>query len=116
MVKSRLVARGFEEKSNNARTDSPTCSRQSLRMGFVTASTMSWMIQSLDITSAFLQGNSIERNVYLKPPPEASSEGIIWKLKRSIYGLNDAPRAWYERVRSELIQLGGKASLYDEAG
>ena len=64
IVKARLVARGFEEKTNTARTDSPTCSRQSLRMAFVTASTMSWTIHSLDITSAFLQGNEIRRNVW----------------------------------------------------
>ena len=114
-VKARLVARGFEEKSNNTRTDSPTCSRQSLRMAFVIASTMNWKIQSLDITSAFLQGNGIERNVFLKPPPEANCQGRVWKLKRCIYGLNDAPRAWYERVCTEMIRLGGKASLYDDA-
>ena len=115
IVKARLVARGFEEKASNARTDSPTCSRQSLRMAFIMTSTMGWQIQSLDITSAFLQGNSIERDVFLKPPLEASSNGMLWKLKRCIYGLNDAPRAWYERVRSELFALGGKTSLYDEA-
>ena len=32
IMKARLVARGFEERMNTARTDSPTCSRQSLRM------------------------------------------------------------------------------------
>ena len=115
IVKARLVARGFEERMNDARTDSPTCSRQSLRMAFVTASTMKWKIHSMDITSAFLQGNGIERNVYLKPPPEANSKGVVWKLKRVIYGLNDAPRAWYERVRGEFLNLGGKVSLFDEA-
>ena len=52
-------------------------------MAFVTASTMSWTIQSLDITSAFLQGNGIERNVYLRPPTEVNSEGMIWKLKNA---------------------------------
>ena len=88
IVKARLVARGFEEKASNARTDSPTCSRQSLRMAFIMTSTMGWQIQSLDITSAFLQGNIIERDVFLKPPSEASSDGMLWKRKRCIYGLN----------------------------
>ena len=60
MLKARLVAQGFEEKSKNERTDSPTCSRQALRMVFVSASIMSWELHSLDITSAFLQGNDIE--------------------------------------------------------
>ena len=65
IVKARLVARGFEEKIHNARTDSPTCSRQSLRITFAAASTMKWELQSLDITSAFLQGNGIARDVYM---------------------------------------------------
>ena len=115
IVKARLVVCGFEEKSNDARTDSPTCSRQSLRMVFIITSTMGWQIQSLDITSAFLQGNAIKRDVFLKPPSEAGSSGVLWKLKRCIYGLNDAPRAWYDRLRKELFRLGGKTSLFDEA-
>jgi hypothetical protein len=115
VVKARLVARGFEENTSDARTDSPTCSRQSLRMAFITAPTMGWEIHSLDITSAFLQGNSIERKVYLKPSSEAGTDGRVWRLKRSIYGLNDAPRAWYDRVRKELLDLDGKTSSFDEA-
>ena len=86
IVKVRLVARGFEEKSIDVRTDSPTCSRQSLRMAFVVASTMSWKIQSLDITSAFLQGNGIEKNVYLKPLPEANCEEWSGRLNVAFTG------------------------------
>ena len=115
VIKARIVARGFEERMHNARTDSPTCSRQSLRLCFVTASTMGWKLHSLDVTSAFLQGNEIQREVYLKPPTEFFEQGMLWKLKRCIYGLNDAPRAWYERVEQELVQLGGKSSIYDDA-
>ena len=115
IVKARLVARGFEEKIHNARTDSPTCSRQSLRITFVAASTMKWELQSLDITSAFLQGNGIARDVYIRPPSEMYEEGVVWKLKRCLYGLKDAPRAWYERVEDELKRLGGIMSVFDEA-
>ena len=116
IVKGRLVARGFEENlSKNTRTDSPTCSRQALRLCFVTASTMCWELHSLDVTSAFLQGNLIERDVFVQPPVEWDGIASIWKLKRCLYGLNDAPRAWYKRVEEELLKSGGKTSLYDEA-
>ena len=60
VIKARLVARGFEENIKNVRTDSPTCSRQSLRMTLITAPTMGWELNSMDITSAFLQGNGIK--------------------------------------------------------
>ena len=114
-TKARLVARGFEERKTESRTDSPTCSRQSLRMAFVTAATMNWEIESLDVSSAFLQGNAIKRDVYIKPPKEFENERKVWKLKRCLYGLNDAPRAWYDRVKEELCLLGGKTSKFDDA-
>ena len=79
VVKARLVARGFEEKVVEARTDSPTCSRISLRLCWSMAATFRWEIHSLDVTSAFLQGNSIKRDVFLEPPPEMKEDGLIWK-------------------------------------
>ena len=42
-------------------------------------------------------------------------EGKIWKLQWYIYGLNDAPREWYNRVEQELLKLGGRKNLYDKA-
>ena len=113
--KARLVAQGFEEDSSNLKIDSPTCSKQALRMVFLTAAMKNWELQSIDISSAFLQGNAINRNVYLQPPKEYREEGKVWKLKRCIYGLNDAPRSWYDRIRQELLQLDGKRSEYGNA-
>ena len=114
-IKARLVARGFEEDSSSFRTDSPTCSRTALRLVFTIAATNEWEINSLDISSAFLQGNEIDRDVYLRPPIDVCSKDQVWKLKRCIYGLNDAPRAWYDRVRRELVKLGAQVSKYDSA-
>ena len=36
-------------------------------------------------------------------------------MKRSIYGLNDAPRAWYDKVRSEMKRFGATVSKFDKA-
>lgn len=114
-VKARLVARGFEENSDDLRTDSPTCSRQALRLVFVAAATMNWELQSLDITAAFLQGNILDRDVFIQPPVDYARNGMVWKLRRCLYGLKDAPRAWYKRVVEEFKKIGGKMSLYDDA-
>ena len=80
------------------RTDSPTCSRHSLRLVFASASMYKWKIHSLDVASAFLQSDSIERELFVKPPKGVCPEGMIWKLKKPIYGLCDAPRAWYDSL------------------
>ena len=60
-IKARLVARGFEEgEDSSIRRDSPTCMKESLRLTLVTALSKGWRIGSLDIKSAFLQGQKIE--------------------------------------------------------
>ena len=76
---------------------------------------MKWKLHSIDITAAFLQGGPIKRQVFLKPPSDVCSSDIIWLLKRCIYGLNDAPRSWYNRVREVLIALGAIVSSFDNA-
>ena len=114
-VKARLVARGFEEDSSAMRKDSPTCNRECLRLVFVVATLMSWRLQSIDISAAFLQGGELEREVYLRPPVDICPKSEVWRLKRCIYGLNDAPRSWYKCVKEVLLHLGGVVSAYDSA-
>ena len=77
VTKPRLVARGSEEESlNTLTTDSPTCLKESLRLIMAISSAYNWVSHSLDIKAAFLQGNSIERGAFLKPPLEADAKGI----------------------------------------
>eukprot|EP00794_Sanderia_malayensis_P006737 gene6737-7495_t len=104
-TKARLVARGFEEQLIDKRFDSPTASRQSLRLVFMAASTMEWDLHSLDIASAFLQGKEIDRRVLVKPSDELMEERKLWKLKRCLYGLSDTPRKWYNKVEEKLTEL-----------
>jgi len=81
----------------------------------VIAVSKTWKIKSLDISSGFLQGDILDREVFLKPPADVCEPSHIWKLKRCIYGLNDAPRSWYKKVKNEMVCLGGKMSQYDPA-
>ena len=111
--KARLVARGYEEEVDGIGTDSPTCSKDSLRVVLSIASANNWEVNSLDVTAAFLQGKELDRDVYLRPPKEAGVSGKLWKLRRCVYGLNDASRYWYLRVRDELLKAGCKCSKSD---
>ena len=114
-VKARIVARGFEENNKNLRKDSPTCSREGLSMVYLSAVTYSWKLESLDFTSAFLQGEAIDRNIFLRPPKDICGKNEVWALQKCLYGLNDAPRSWYNNVKKALLTLGGKQSLFDGA-
>ena len=113
IVKARLVARGFEEDLIN-HTDSPTCSKDSLCLYLALMVTSGWKCCTIDIKSAFLQGNKIERTVFLRPPKEFNY-GHLWKLKKNVYGLNDAARAWYSRLKDVLLFLGMKIRRLDPA-
>ena len=66
------------------------------------------------IKAASQQGKPIEMNVYLKTPKEDQTEKI-WKLNITVYGLCDAPRAWYLSVKQELRKTGRTKSKYDGA-
>ena len=56
----------------------------------------------MDLKTVFLQGKSIERDVFIKPPKEANTNKL-WKLNTTVYGLCDAPREWYLSVKKELL-------------
>ena len=115
VIKARLVARGFEEELEESITsESPTCSKEVLRIALFVILMMQWSCNTMDIKSAYLQGQGINREVYLQPPPEFF-KGKVWKLKKTVYGLRDAARAWYDTVRDELMRLGMESSRFDPA-
>ena len=64
--------------------------------------------------NAFLQGQKIERDVYLKPPKEAGTDKLS-KLGKTVYRVRDASRRWYLRVKDELRALGVQSSTHDKA-
>ena len=114
VIKARLVARGFEEDLSGSPTDSPTCSRDALRISLAFIASKRWKCFTVDIKAAFLQGKPIERNVFVRPPKEFN-DGQLWKLKKNVYGLNDAAKAWYCKLRELLLSLGMKISSLDSA-
>ena len=112
-VRARLVARGFEESLDDT-VDSPTIGKCVLRLAVCLAASKDWKIKSTDIKSAFLQGQPMERKVFIIPPAEADIEpGYIWKLKRCLYGLSDAAKQFYNSVKHELLRLHCKISNLD---
>ena len=106
-IKARLVARGFEEiPSEKLRDDSPTGSKEVLRILMALMASNGWTCNTIDIKAAFLQGNKLDRDVHLKPPVEVESDGKLWKLNKCVYGLSYTSRVWYFSVRDELLKCG----------
>ena len=62
----------------------------------------------MDVKSAFLNGY-IKEEVYVHQPPrfeDPSKEDYVFKLRKALYSLKQAPRAWYERLSEFLISNG----------
>jgi hypothetical protein len=67
-------------------------------------------LHKMDVKSVFLNGYTKEL-VYVEKPPgfeDDNNPNHIYKLRKALYGLKEAPRAWYERLRDFLLSKGLK--------
>ena len=68
------------------------------------------------MTTAFLQGDrgESERDVYARPVPELArylglTDAQILRLEGAVYGLRNAPRRWWMRVKRDMEALGWRS-------
>jgi hypothetical protein len=65
-------------------------------------------LHQMDVKSAFLNG-VLEEEVYVRQPPGFESEQYphqVYKLRKAMYVLKQAPRAWYGRLRGSFLREG----------
>ena len=113
-VKARLVARGFQE-TVDPQSDSPTALRESNKLFYAIAANENFNLRSMDIKAAFLQSNELDREVLVEPPADIKKPGVVWRLVKPLYGLKDASRKFWLRMK-EIFRLEGlKTVRGDEA-
>lgn len=62
-----------------------------------------WAIFQMDVKKAFLLGR-LKKLIYMKPPPGYTvNPSLVCQLKRSLYGLKQTSRAWFERFREVIL-------------
>ncbi len=66
------------------------------------AANSDFKIASVDIRAAFLQSRTLDRDVFMLPPPDIKKPEIIWKLKKPLYILDDASHKFWLRVKEIL--------------
>ena len=113
--KARLVVRGFEEVDDIIQADSPTGDKATLRLVLAISASEKWKLQSIDIKSAYLQSETLDREVFVKPPKELKKPGLIWALDKPAYGLIDSARNWHCSISNFLTSLGCQRCMYDKA-
>ena len=105
ITKARLVIHGNQEL-NAVRSDSPTVKKQNLRLQCAIAVQNNWTMCSADVQAAFLQAVDLDREIYVKPVAEANNEGLLWRLRKPMYGLFDSGRQWYITIVTFLKDKG----------
>merc|ERR1712115_7961 len=111
--KARIVAKGFQEL-DQPQSDSPTATKESFKLLMALSANFNSKIASMDIRAAFLQAKTLDREVFVRPPKDQEKEGVIWKLLKPLYGLDDTSRKFYLKVRETLKKLKLNTLLGDD--
>ncbi|GKB21855.1 putative ribonuclease H-like domain-containing protein [Tanacetum coccineum] len=105
--KARLVAQGYtqEEGIDYDEVFAPVARIEAIRLFLAYASFKYFMVYQMDVKSAFLYGK-IKEEVYVCQPPGFEDPDFpdrVYKVKKALYGLHQAPRAWYETLSTNLL-------------
>jgi hypothetical protein len=94
----------------------PVVKMTTVRTVLSIAASQGWSLHQMDIKNAFLHGD-LKEDIYMTPPQSffSSPSFAVCKLKRSLYGFKQAPRAWFEKFRSTLLRLSFVQSQYDSS-
>ncbi|GJS12776.1 putative ribonuclease H-like domain-containing protein [Tanacetum coccineum] len=116
--KGRLVAQGYtqEEGIYYDEVFAPVARIEAIRLFLAYASFKDFVVYHMDVKSAFLYGK-IEEEVYVCQIPGFEDPDFldrVYKVENSLYGLHQAPRAWYETLSTYLLDNGFQRGKIDK--
>ncbi|GJS03378.1 putative ribonuclease H-like domain-containing protein [Tanacetum coccineum] len=108
--KAKLVALGYtqEEGIDYDEVFAPVARIEAIRLFLAYASFMGFMVYQMDVKSVFLY-DTIEEEVYVCQPigfEDPDYPDKVYKVVKALYGLHQAPRAWYETLAKYLLDNG----------
>ncbi|GKB56568.1 putative ribonuclease H-like domain-containing protein [Tanacetum coccineum] len=98
-----------DKRGNKARIEA-------IRLFLAYASFKDFVVYQVDVKSAFLYGK-IEKEVYVCQPPVFEDPYFldrVYKVKKALYGLHQAPKAWYETLSTYLLDNGFQRGKIDK--
>ena len=73
----------------------------------------SLLIEQMDVETAFLNRKIISEVYVNQPQGFEKGTNKVYKLLKSLYGLRESPRLWYECFNNFVNELGFKRSNHD---
>ncbi|GJT21451.1 putative ribonuclease H-like domain-containing protein [Tanacetum coccineum] len=116
--KARLVTQGHtqEEGIDYDEVFAHVARIEAIRLFFAYASFMGFTVYHMDVKSAFLYG-TIEEEVYVCQPPSFEDPQFpnkVYKVEKALYGLYQAPKAWYETLSTFLLENRFRRGITDK--
>ncbi|GJX74229.1 putative ribonuclease H-like domain-containing protein [Tanacetum coccineum] len=116
--KSRLVAQGHtqEEGIDYDGVFAPVARIEAIRLFLAYASYKDFVVYQMDVKSVFLYGK-IEEEVYVCRPPgfeDPEFPDKVYMVEKALYGLHQAPKAWYETLSTYLLDNGFQIRTIDK--
>ncbi|GJR51717.1 putative ribonuclease H-like domain-containing protein [Tanacetum coccineum] len=116
--KARLVAQGYtqEEGIDYDEVFAPVARIEAIRLFLAYVSFKDFVVYQMDVKSVFLYGK-IEEEVYVCQPPGFEDPDFpdrVYKVEKALYGLHQAPRAWYETLSTYLLDNGFQRGKIDK--
>nr|GEY89067.1 retrovirus-related Pol polyprotein from transposon TNT 1-94 [Tanacetum cinerariifolium] len=115
--KARLVSQGHrqEEGIDDNEYFALVARIEAIRLCLAYASYMGFLVNQMDVKSAFLYG-TIKKEVYVTQPPrfkDPNHPDKVYKLVKALYGLHQTPRAWYDTLANYLLSNGFQRGKID---
>ncbi|GJZ77600.1 putative ribonuclease H-like domain-containing protein, partial [Tanacetum coccineum] len=106
--KARLMVQGYNQKEGIDYDEvfAPVARIEAIGLFLAYASFMGFIVYQMDVKSAFLYG-TIKEEVYVCQPPSFEDPQFpdkVYKVEKALYGLHQAPKAWYETLSTYLLE------------
>nr|GEX13736.1 putative ribonuclease H-like domain-containing protein [Tanacetum cinerariifolium] len=112
----RAIGHTQEEGIDYEEVFAPVARIEAIRLFLAYASFMGFMVYQMDVKNAFMYG-TIEEEVYACQPPgfeDPNYPDKVYKVVKALYGLHQAPRAWYDTLANYLLENGFQRGKIDQ--